>query len=258
MSPPTVSAPPEGEGLSRGDALPEMSLLEHLTELRTRLLISLAAIIVAAGVCWAFADTVFDWLTHPVVRLLPADADRLVFTSLTEPFILYLKVAAVAGLFAASPVVIYQLWMFVAPGLYRHEKRYALPVVFASVACFLLGGAFGYWILFPIMAEFFLTLGEDFRQMLTVNSLFSFLLRTLLGCALIFEWPIVVFFLARMGIVSAGGMLRNFRYAVLIIFIVAAIVTPTPDMATQTILAAPMLLLYLLGVGIAWLVGSRD
>lgn len=240
------------------DPLPEMSLLEHLTELRRRVVVSLVAFVVAMLACWAVSDRIFDILTAPVVRLLPADADRLVFTSLTEPFVLYLKVAAVAGLFVASPVLIYQAWMFVAPGLYRRERSYAVPVVFASAACFLLGGLFGYKILFPIMAEFFLALGADFRQLLTVNNLFSFLLRTLLGCALIFEWPIVVFFLARLGLLTAGGMWRNFRYAILIIFIVAAVVTPTPDFATQTILAIPMLLLYVAGIGIAWAVRPRE
>jgi sec-independent protein translocase protein TatC len=240
------------------DPLPEMSLLEHLTELRRRVVVSLVAFVVAMLACWAVSDRIFDILTAPVVRLLPADADRLVFTSLTEPFVLYLKVAAVAGLFLASPVLIYHAWMFVAPGLYRRERSYAVPVVFASVACFLLGGLFGYKILFPIMADFFLSLGADFRQLLTVNNLFSFLLRTLLGCALIFEWPIVVFFLARLGLLTAGGMWRNFRYAILIIFIVAAVVTPTPDFATQTILAIPMLLLYVAGIGIAWAVQPRE
>lgn len=241
----------------RADALPEMSLLEHLTELRYRLLVSVAAILVAAIVAWFFADALFRWLIRPVVELLPEGEDRPAFLSLTEPFILYMKVAGLAGLFAASPLVIYQAWMFVAPGLYRHEKRFALPVVLASVLCFLLGAAFGYMILFPIMANFFLTLGSDFRQLLTISNLFSFLVRTLLGCALIFEWPIVVFFMARLGILSARGMWRNFRYAILVIFVIAAVVTPTPDMATQTILAMPMLLLYVVGIVIAWAVTPR-
>jgi len=235
-----------------------MSLLDHLTELRTRLVASLAAIIAAMVLCWPFSDRLFDLLTLPVVRLLPADADRLVFLTLTEPFVLYMKVAALGGLFLASPIVFYQLWMFIAPGLYSHEKRYALPVILGSALCFVAGGAFGYVVLFPIMANFFLTLGEEFRQMLTVNALFGFLVRTLIGCALIFEWPIAVLFLARLGILSARGMWSGFRYAIVVIFIVAAIVTPTPDMATQTILAVPMLGLYLLGIGIAWLVERRE
>jgi sec-independent protein translocase protein TatC len=235
-----------------------MSLLDHLTELRTRLVTSLATVIVAMIVCWPFSDRIFSLLTRPVVRLLPEDADRLVFLTLTEPFVLYMKVAALAGLFVASPIVVYQLWMFVAPGLYSNEKRYAIPVVVGSALCFLAGGLFGYVVLFPIMANFFLSLGDEFRQMLTVNALFGFLVRTLIGCALIFEWPIAVLFLARLGILSARGMWGGFRYAIVIIFIVAAVVTPTPDMATQTILAVPMLGLYLLGIGIAWVVERRQ
>ncbi|NKB87933.1 MAG: twin-arginine translocase subunit TatC [Acidobacteria bacterium] len=250
-----ATAAPEERG---SEGLPEMSLLDHLTELRRRLVVSVIAFVAAMLICWGFSAQLFDLLTAPVVRLLPEDADRLAFLSLTEPFVLYLKVAAVGGLFLASPVLIYQIWMFVAPGLYRRERLYAIPVVFASVACFLLGGFFGYRVLFPVMAEFFLSLGADFRQLLTVNSLFGFLLRTLIGCALIFEWPIVVFFLARLGMLTAGGMWRNFRYAILIIFIIAAVVTPTPDFATQTILAMPMLLLYAVGILIAWAVQPRD
>jgi len=255
MSPEAAAADPEQKP---GEPLNEMSLLDHLTELRRRVTISLIAFVVAMVGCWGISDRIYEILTAPVVRLLPEDADQLAFLSLTEPFVLYLKVAAVGGLFISSPLIIYQAWMFVAPGLYRRERMYAIPVVFASAGCFFLGGLFGYQILFPVVAEFFLTLGADFRQLLTVNSLFSFLLRTLIGCALIFEWPIVVFFLARLGIVTAGGMWRNFRYAILIIFIVAAIVTPTPDFATQTILAMPMLLLYLVGIAIAWAVSPRD
>jgi len=205
---PSSTIPRDTPGAGRSEALPEMSLLEHLTELRGRLIKSVAAVVIAAAACWGISDRIFHWLVEPVVRLLPAEADRLVFLSLTEPFVLYMKVAGLAGLFIASPIVIYQLWMFVAPGLYRHERRYALPVVVASVLCFVAGGAFGYLVLFPIMANFFLSLGSEFRQMLTVSNLFGFLIRTLLGCALIFEWPIVVFFLARLGILTAGAMWR--------------------------------------------------
>lgn len=238
------------------ESLPEMSLLEHLEELRHRLLVAVVAIVAGALVSWAFSDRLFELLTLPVTRLLPP-GEELAYTALTEPFVLYLKMSAVAGIFVASPVIITQAWLFVAPGLYRRERRYALPVIGASVLFFLAGGAFGYLVLFPIMAEFFLTMGEDFRQVLTVGNMFSFLLRTLLGCALIFEWPVVVFFLARLGILTAGAMWRGFRWAVLLIFVVAAVVTPTPDMATQTILAMPMLGLYLLGIGIAWVVQRR-
>ena len=250
----TSEPPPPADQKAR---LPEMSLIEHLTELRYRLIVSIAATVVTTAGCWFVSDRLYALLVAPVVSLLPPESDRLTFLSLTEPFVLYLKVSVIAGIFAASPVIIYQVWMFVAPGLYRSERRHAIPVVGASVVCFLLGGLFGYVVLFPIMAAFFLGLGEPFRQMLTVNNLFGFLSRTLLGCALIFEWPVVVFFLARLGLLTSSMMWRNFRFAVLIIFVVAAIVTPTPDMATQTILAIPMLGLYALGIGIAWLVERR-
>jgi len=239
---PESTVPPPGstaDTMGR-ESLPEMSLVEHLEELRHRLVVSVAAVVLGALASWAFSDRLFQLLTLPVTRLLPP-GEELAYTALTEPFVLYLKMSAVAGIFLASPVVITQAWLFVAPGLYRRERRYA----------------FGYLVLFPIMAEFFLTMGENFRQVLTVGNMFSFLLRTLLGCALIFEWPVVVFFLARLGILTAGAMWRGFRWAVLLIFVVAAVVTPTPDMATQTILAMPMLGLYLLGIGIAWVVQRR-
>ncbi len=255
--PSTPAADQREPAAGRVETLPEMSLMEHLTELRRRIVISSLAIVAGAIVSWAFSDTIYQLLTRPVVKLLPEGNDKLVFLSLTAPFVLYLKVALVSGLFIASPVVLHQGWMFVAPGLYSRERNHAMPVVFASVLCFLGGGAFGYLVLFPIMANFFLTLGADFRQMLTVDALFGFLLRTLLGCALIFEWPIVVFFLARLGILGWRGMWSNMRYAIIGIFVIAAVVTPTPDMATQTILALPMLGLYLLGIGIAWLVERR-
>ncbi len=232
--------------------------MDHLTELRGRLLVSVIAVVLGAIGAWFYADELYRLLTRPVVEILPEQDNRLAFLSLTEPFVLYLKVAGLAGLFAASPVVIYQGWMFVAPGLYRNEKQHALPVVAASAACFFAGGAFGYFVLFPVMANFFLDLGSDFRQVLTVNRLFGFLVRTLLGCALVFEWPIVVFFLARLGILTAGAMWSGLGYAIVAIFVIAAVVTPTPDAPTQIILATPMLLLYLLGIGIAWLVQPRD
>ena len=237
--------------------LPEMSLVEHLTELRRRALICVIAIVVTAIAAWFVSDRLLDFLTRPVTRLLPPEQNQLAYLSLTETFVVYLKVSGVAGLFVASPIVIAQVWLFVVPGLYRREKLYATPVIGFSVAFFLLGAVFGYAVLFPVMADFFISIAEEFRPVLTVNNLFGFLLRTLIGCAIVFEWPIVVFFLTRLGLVTARAMWRGFRYAVLIIFAVAAVVTPTPDMATQTILAVPMLGLYLLGIVIAWVAQPR-
>lgn len=249
------------------EALSEMSLLEHLTELRYRLFVSISAVLVGAILCWFVSDRLFDILSLPVTGVLerqvalglvpPGDA-RLAILSLTEAFVVYLKVAFFAGFFLASPIFIAQSWLFVVPGLYTRERRLAAPVIGASAIFFLAGGAFGYFVLFPIMANFFITLGGEFRPVLSVSALFGFLMRTLVGCALVFEWPIVVFFLARLGLVTAWAMLRGFRYAVLAIFVIAAIITPTPDMATQTILAIPMLGLYALGILVAWAVQPRN
>jgi sec-independent protein translocase protein TatC len=263
----TAETPLEEEQDSSGmgrEALPEMSLIEHLDELRHRLFVSVGAMLVGTILCWFVSQQIYAALSLPVTRVLEAMAAspeeaRLAVLSLTEAFIVYLKVAAAAGLFLASPVLLTQMWLFVAPGLYRRERMYAIPVIFASILFFLGGAAFGYFILFPVMANFFISMGvdADFRALLSANALFGFLLRTLIGCALVFEWPVVVFFLARMGILTAGMMLRGFRYAVLGIFVIAAVVTPTPDMATQTILATPMLGLYGLGILVAWVVQPR-
>lgn len=263
----TVDTPiddPQDTAAFGREPLAEMSLIEHLTELRHRLFVSVGAVLVGAVLAWFVSQQIFDIISLPVTRvleanaLLPEDA-RLAVLSLTEAFVVYLKVAATAGFFFASPLLLTQMWLFIAPGLYNRERRYAVPVILASIVFFLGGAAFGYFILFPVMANFFITLGMDgnFRPVLSANALFGFLLRTLLGCAVVFEWPIVVFFLARMGILTAGMMVRGFRYAILAIFVIAAVVTPTPDMATQTILAAPMLGLYAFGILVAWAVQPR-
>lgn len=259
-----IDDPDDSAGLGR-ESLSEMSLIEHLTELRYRIFVSVGAVVVGAILAWFVSDRIYDLLSLPVTRALAEYAEtstdaRLVILSLTEAFMVYLKIAAMAGLFLASPIVLTQMWLFIAPGLYRRERFYAIPVILASVLFFLGGAAFGYFILFPVMAEFFISMGIEagnFRAMLSANALLGFLMRTLIGCALVFEWPIVVFFLARMGILTAGMMLRGFRYAVLGIFVIAAVVTPTPDMATQTILAAPMLGLYAVGILVAWVVQPR-
>ena len=260
----TATSPAEESSETRfgREPLAEMTLIEHLTELRHRLFVSIGAFLVGTIACWFVSERIYQLLALPVTQVLQANAAtaadaRLAILTLTEAFVVYLKAAAVGGLFVASPVIIAQMWLFIAPGLYRRERMYALPVIVASVAFFLGGAAFGYLVLFPAMASFFINLGAEFRPLLSVNALFGFLMRTLIGCALVFEWPVVVYFMARMGILTAGTMLRGFRYAVLIIFVIAAVVTPTPDMATQTILAGPMLGLYILGIAIAWAVQPR-
>ena len=176
----------------------------------------------------------------------------------TEPFNLYLKVSALAGLFLTSPFVLYQVWMFISPGLYRKEKRYVVPFMVSTIALFSAGGYFGYRFVYPYALTFLIDFGKQFQPMITIGEYTSLFLSIILGMGLIFEMPILVFFLALMGIVSAGFMWKNFRYAILVIFIIAAIVTPTTDILNMCIFAAPMIGLYGVSIGVAWLVHPRQ
>jgi sec-independent protein translocase protein TatC len=232
-----------------------MSFLEHLDELRKRLLLSLLAVILAFGVALFAARRILDVLLRPIRPFL-GDA-RPVFLDLTEPFLLYMKVAFLAAIFLASPAVLYQAWAFVSPGLYPRERRYALPFIAFSTLFFLAGGAFGYYVGFPAACRFLLSIAEGFEPSLRVSSLFSFESKIILGMGLVFELPTVILLLSRLGLVTAGFLWRHFKYAVLVIFILAALITPTPDVVTQCLFAGPMILLYLLGILVARVFG-RD
>jgi sec-independent protein translocase protein TatC len=166
-----------------------------------------------------------------------------------------MKVGLLAGLFIASPVVLYQVWMFISPGLYRNEKRYLLPFLFLSVGLFLGGGFFGYKYVFPVALDVMIGFyGSDFRAMITIGEYTKLFLTIILGLSIIFELPIVLGFLAMMGVVNAKFLFRHIRGAVLLFFIIAAILTPTTDIFNMTVYAAPMVLLYIMSIGIAWLV----
>jgi sec-independent protein translocase protein TatC len=246
----------EERSAATGDDLARMTLLEHLDELRRRIGISLIAIVGGFLVCWYFAKPLFAWLERPVTQFLP-EGDKLAYTGLIDPFMLYMKVGLLAGIFLASPIVLYQIWLFVAPGLYRNERRVVLPFVLFTTAFFLLGGYFGYAVAFPMVCRFLLQVGSDFRQVITVNEYFSMASKVILGLGLVFELPVLILFLARIGIVTHRFLLRHFRYAIIIIFIIAAVITPTPDVATQSVFAVPMIGLYLIGVLVAWLFGKK-
>ncbi len=234
-----------------------MSLLEHLDELRQRILRALVAVGLGFLVCWVFVEEITDFLAQPVYRSLP-EGSRLVFLGITDPFVLYVKVAALAALFLTSPLVLYQIWRFVAPGLYQRERRNAGPFIIAGSFFFLAGGAFAYFVAFPFAVEFLIGMGAAFEPMLTVERYFRFLLYVILGLGLMFELPIFIFLLAQMGVVTPRFLIRNFRWAVLLIFVTAAIVTPTPDVVNLCVFALPTILLYLLGVGAAALVVRRN
>ena len=234
-----------------------MSLLEHLDELRKRILRALVAVGLGFLVSWVFVEEITDFLAQPVYRALP-EGSRLVFLGLTDPFVLYVKVAALAALFLTSPLVLYQVWRFVAPGLYQKEKRNAGPFILAGSLFFLAGGAFAYFVAFPFAVEFLIGMGAAFEPMITVERYFRFLLYVILGLGLMFELPVFIFLLAQMGVVTPRFLIRNFRWAVLLIFVTAAIVTPTPDVVNLLVFALPTILLYLLGVGAAALVVRKN
>jgi sec-independent protein translocase protein TatC len=251
------AAPELPEEGARDEELPRMTLLDHLDELRRRLFNSIIAVLIAFLACWYFSPWIFSWLERPIIEYLPP-GDRLAFTELSGPFMLYIKVALLAAIFVSSPLILTQVWLFIRPGLYKKERRLALPFVFFTSLFFVAGGVFGYLVAFPMVVKFLLGVGEDFKQVVTIQSYFSMMTRILLGLGLVFELPMLIFFLARLGLVTAGKLLRWFRWAVLCIFVVAAIITPTPDIATQTVFAVPMILLYLLGVLVAAVFGKRS
>jgi sec-independent protein translocase protein TatC len=240
---------------SKRDAMPTMGFLDHLEELRRRLVYSIASVGVGFGVCWGFRVKIYAIMQRPIMEALQANgmSEKLVYTSPVEPFNLYLKIAALAGLFLTSPFVLYQVWMFISPGLYRNEKRYVTPFMVSTIALFSAGGYFGYRIVYPRALEVLIGFGKQFTPMITISEYTSLFLSIILGMGLIFEMPILIFFLALMGIVSAGFMWKNFRYAILLIFIVAGIVAP-PDVLSMCIFAAPMVVLYIVSIGVAWLV----
>ena len=241
------------------DALTGMSFLEHLEELRRRVIYSLLSVAAGFSVAWYFAERIFDLMQRPIVEALRNHKmdEKLVYLNPTEPFNLYLKVGLVAGLFLASPLVLYQVWLFISPGLYRREKRYVMPFLVFTVGLFLAGGYFGYRLVYPAALDFLLGYGEQFRPMITVGEYTDLFLTVILGLGLVFEMPVLVFFLALMGVVDAGFLWRNLRYAVLVIFMLAALLTPTTDIVNLCIFAAPMIALYLLSIGIAWLVHPK-
>ena len=237
-----------------------MSFLDHLEELRRRIIYCLIAVAAGFSLCWGYAQNIFSLMQRPIMEALKRNgmAEKLVYLSPTEPFNLYLKVGFLAGLFVVSPFVLYQVWLFISPGLYRHEKRYVLPFMFSTVGLFLAGGVFGYKLVYPAALDFLISYGKQFQPMITVGEYTDLFLTVILGLGIVFELPILVFFLALMGVASAGWMWRNVRYSILVIFIIAAILTPTTDILNMCIFAAPMVALYVVSIGVAWLVHPKQ
>jgi len=241
---------------AKGGDLPSMGFLEHLEELRRRIIYSLLGVAVGFFACWYYADRIFSLMQRPIMEALARNhmPEKLVYLNPTEPFNMYLKVGLLAGLFVASPYVLYQVWMFISPGLYRNEKRYVVPFMASTVFLFVAGGYFGYRIVYPQALDFLIGYGRQFQPMITIGEYTDLFLTIIIGLGVIFEMPILVFFLSLMGMVTAGFMWRNLRYAILIIFVIAAIVTPTTDILNMCIFAAPMVALYVVSIAIAFLV----
>jgi sec-independent protein translocase protein TatC len=235
-----------------------MPLLGHLEELRWRLIKALLAVGVAFLLTYAFANSLFTFLIQPLLRATP-NSPELIGTGPTEAFFTKLKVALIAALFVASPVVFYQIWQFVAPGLYQHEKRYVIPFVLFGTAFFLLGAGFCHAVVLPVAYAFFLEEYETIgvQPTLRISEYLSFTARMLLAFGVTFELPLFAFFFARVGLITHKTLLGFFRYAVVIIFIVATVLTPGPDVASQLFLAGPLLLLYILSIGVAYAFGRK-
>ena len=234
-----------------------MSFLEHLDELRKRIVNSAIAIGVCVVLGFAFINRIVDFILAPTRGALPPGV-KMIYTEPGEAFSLYIQISLIMGVVLAAPIIMYQVWMFIAPGLYSNEKRLAIPFVLFTTIGFVAGAAFNHYIAFPFMMAFFASFNTpDLAFMPKLDDVFGLYTKMLLGMGIVFQMPTVVFFLAKMKLITARFLISNFKYAFLIIFVVAAVITPTGDMMTQTIFAAPMVALYLLSIGIAWVVGPK-
>jgi sec-independent protein translocase protein TatC len=242
------------------DGAGKMSFLEHLDELRKRLTVSAAALGVGFVIAFLVIDRIFAFIMRPLYQMMQtvAPGAKLVYIEPTEAFMLYVKIALLAGVVLAAPVITWQLWLFVAPGLYLREKRFAIPFIVMASIFFVMGAAFSHYFVFPWAWVFLASFSNDYMTFQPrIEAAFSLYAMMLLAMGIIFEMPAVVFLLARMGLATPGFLWRNLKYAVLIIFVVAAVITPTGDMMTQTLMAAPMFGLYLISIIIAWVFGKK-
>ena len=231
--------------------LPGMSLMEHLGELRKRLIHSVVYLLIGFAIAYAFHVKLYDIVQAPLVKM----GYSLHYTHPTDPINLYIRTSLYAGIIIASPFILYQVWLFIAPGMYSNEKRYVIPFMGVTIALFLSGAWFGYhWVMPGAIKILIGDFGKKFDPIITIEDYSSFFLAVVVGLGATFELPILMFFLALFGIVDGKFFLRHFRYAVLAIFLLAAVICPTPDPIGMCLFATPMLVLYFLGVGVAFLV----
>ena len=233
-----------------------MSFLDHLDELRKRLIASVYALVIGCVIAFFFVNRIQAFIFVPLHQAL--GGQDFIYTRGFEPFMLMMKTGALAGLLLASPFIIWQLWLFIAPGLYANEKRFAIPFVVFSSVFFLLGAAFSHYVAFPWTWAFFKSWETEYVKFLPdIQEAFSTYVKMILAFGLIFQMPTLVFSLARMGLVTAGWLAKNTKYAVLIIFIVAAVISPGTDVVSQAMMAGPMLGLYGISILVAWIFAKK-
>lgn len=233
----------------------QMSFFDHLEELRRRLLNSLIAVGVSFALCYYFVDPIYNIF----YGLIEKSGGALNGPGFTSSFTILLKMAFLASLFLASPFILAQVWLFISPGLYKKERRYALPFIFFATILFICGGLFGYFIALPTGMAYLIQIAKDhhIETLLSVDDAFDFVFYIELGLGIVFEIPALIFLLSRLGLVSGPFLLKNLKYALLLCFVVAAVITPTGDVVNMMIIGVPMLALYMLGIVIAYVFGKK-
>lgn len=232
-----------------------MSFLDHLQELRKHLIRGALCVLLVFGACLWFSTDLFNLIAGPIKKYLPANSS-LVFTSLPDPFFIYLKVALIAALFISLPYILYELWKFIYPGLYLHERKAALPFVVSATLLFYLGAAFAYFLVFPAAFKFFLSYeSPDLKPMLAIREYVNLVMLLMLAFGAVFETPVIIVFLGLLGLFSSDALRKGRRYFVVLSFILAAILTPTPDVINQAIMAVPMMLFYEVGI---WILAAME
>ena len=235
----------------------KMSFLEHLDELRKRIIYALSAVGVGFGIAFFFIDRIFDFIIHPMQLMLPL-GQKMIYTDPTEAFMLQIWIGLMAGLIIASPVVFAQVWLFIAPGLYSHEKKLAIPFIAMSTVLFAAGVAFGHYVVFPIVWKFFVSYETPYLEFAArVEPAFDLYLRLLLALGVTFELPTIVLFLARMGLITPRFMIKHFKYAIVLIAIAAAVLSPDGGGVGMFAMGGPVILLYIVSIGLAWVFGKK-
>jgi sec-independent protein translocase protein TatC len=248
---------PDADALEDADAAGKMSFLDHLDELRRRIIYALYSLIAGTVVAVYFIDDIFNFIMRPLQAMLPP-GQTLIYTEPTEAFMLQVKIAIIAGLVIASPLVMTQVWLFIAPGLYVHEKKWAIPFIAMSTVCFVGGAAFSHYVVFPLTWRFFTSFTTDILTFMPrIQPAFSIYLRLLLAFGVVFQMPTIVLFLARMGVLTARFMIRNIKYAILGIVIISAVVTPDGGGVSLVAMSGPLILLYIFSIGLAWVFGKK-